>query len=156
MIKSHVGDRWSFTNDIYIQYSFYESYTTVYYIQIFILMTLTGRVSDFINSAYLSFAFLFACHSRWITDHGWLQPAYFHMHDKHDIYDMSTTRIGKYLQNRTPINSTSFFVFADVTCFQGFFHFSDMATILEHFCVYHVNAPGQDDGALPLIQGYVE
>ncbi|XP_067934875.1 protein NDRG1-like isoform X2 [Watersipora subatra] len=41
-----------------------------------------------------------------------------------------------------------------VTCFQGFFHYSDMQAILEHFCVYHINAPGQDDGALPLIQGY--
>lgn len=49
----------------------------------------------------------------------------------------------------------SFIFVTDVTCFQGFFHFSDMQAILEHFCVYHINAPGQDDGAVPLIQGWV-
>ncbi|KAF6018193.1 hypothetical protein EB796_023486 [Bugula neritina] len=42
-----------------------------------------------------------------------------------------------------------------VTGFQNFFHFTDMVVILEHFCVYHINAPGQDDGALPLIQGKI-
>lgn len=36
------------------------------------------------------------------------------------------------------------------TCFQGFFNFSEMQPILRHFCVYHVNAPGQEDGALLL------
>ncbi|GFR73132.1 protein NDRG3 [Elysia marginata] len=37
-----------------------------------------------------------------------------------------------------------------VTCFQGFFSYPDMQPILRHFCVYHVNAPGQEDGALHL------
>ncbi|CAE1284684.1 unnamed protein product [Acanthosepion pharaonis] len=37
-----------------------------------------------------------------------------------------------------------------VTCFQGFFSFADMQPILRHFCVYHFNAPGQEEGALPL------
>lgn len=40
--------------------------------------------------------------------------------------------------------------FLDITCFQGFFNFTDMQPILRHFCVYHVNAPGQEDGALHL------
>ncbi|XP_076449630.1 protein NDRG3-like isoform X1 [Babylonia areolata] len=37
-----------------------------------------------------------------------------------------------------------------VTCFQGFFSFAEMQPILRHFCVYHVNAPGQEEGALHL------
>lgn len=37
-----------------------------------------------------------------------------------------------------------------VTCFQGFFNFSDMQPILKNFCVYHVNAPGQEQGAAQL------
>ncbi|KAF9817109.1 hypothetical protein SFRURICE_013897 [Spodoptera frugiperda] len=32
-------------------------------------------------------------------------------------------------------------------CFQPFFNFVDMRALLENFCVYHVNAPGQEDGA---------
>nr|XP_022342260.1 protein NDRG3-like isoform X3 [Crassostrea virginica] len=36
------------------------------------------------------------------------------------------------------------------TCFQGFFNFTDMQPILRNFCVYHVNAPGQEDGSLQL------
>lgn len=39
------------------------------------------------------------------------------------------------------------------TCFQGFFNYPDMQVILKHFCVYHINAPGQHEGALPLPQG---
>ncbi|XP_005101568.1 protein NDRG3 isoform X1 [Aplysia californica] len=37
-----------------------------------------------------------------------------------------------------------------ITCFQGFFSYADMQPILRNFCVYHVNAPGQDEGALHL------
>ncbi|XP_046370000.1 protein NDRG3-like isoform X2 [Haliotis rufescens] len=37
-----------------------------------------------------------------------------------------------------------------VTCFQGFFSYAEMQPILRHFCVYHVNAPGQEEGALQL------
>ncbi|ELU16758.1 hypothetical protein CAPTEDRAFT_154459 [Capitella teleta] len=40
-----------------------------------------------------------------------------------------------------------------VTAFQGFFNHSEMQPLLKHFCVYHVTAPGQQDGALPLPQG---
>ncbi|KAL5021266.1 hypothetical protein ScPMuIL_000421 [Solemya velum] len=36
------------------------------------------------------------------------------------------------------------------TCFQGFFNYPDLQQILRHFCVYHVNTPGQEDGALQL------
>lgn len=39
------------------------------------------------------------------------------------------------------------------TCFQGFFNYADMQPLLNHFCVYHVNAPGQQEGALSLPQG---
>lgn len=37
-----------------------------------------------------------------------------------------------------------------ITCFQGFFSYKDMQPILRNFCVYHLNAPGQDEGALHL------
>ncbi|CAB3226144.1 unnamed protein product [Arctia plantaginis] len=40
-------------------------------------------------------------------------------------------------------------------CFQPFFNFVDMRALLESFCVYHVNAPGQEDGALSLPEDYV-
>ncbi|KAK2155057.1 hypothetical protein LSH36_250g01036 [Paralvinella palmiformis] len=40
-----------------------------------------------------------------------------------------------------------------VTCFQGFFNYADFQPILKHFCVYHISAPGQSEGALPLPQG---
>ncbi|XP_029633816.1 protein NDRG3 isoform X4 [Octopus sinensis] len=40
------------------------------------------------------------------------------------------------------------------TCFQGFFGFADMQPILRHFCVYHLNAPGQEEGALQLRPDY--
>lgn len=40
----------------------------------------------------------------------------------------------------------TFVPFADV-CFQPFFNFVDMRALLENFCVYHVNAPGQEEGA---------
>lgn len=49
------------------------------------------------------------------------------------------------------ISKSSFIT--DVTCFQGFFQFPDMQAILEHFCVYHLNAPGQHDGAAALDAG---
>ena len=46
-------------------------------------------------------------------------------------------------------------VCVDVTCFQGFFGFNEMQPLLRHFCVYHVNAPGQEEGALHLKPEYV-
>ncbi|CAL1532377.1 unnamed protein product [Lymnaea stagnalis] len=36
------------------------------------------------------------------------------------------------------------------TCFQGFFSYPDMQPILRHFCVYHVNAPGQEESSMTL------
>lgn len=36
--------------------------------------------------------------------------------------------------------------FTDI-CFQPFFNFVDMRALLENFCVYHINAPGQEEGA---------
>ncbi|KPJ09197.1 Protein NDRG3 [Papilio machaon] len=32
-------------------------------------------------------------------------------------------------------------------CFQTFFNYVDMRALLENFCVYHINAPGQEEGA---------
>ncbi|XP_060076380.1 protein NDRG3-like isoform X3 [Ylistrum balloti] len=42
-----------------------------------------------------------------------------------------------------------------VTNFQGFFSYQDMQPILRHFCVYHVNAPGQEESALHLRPEFV-
>lgn len=35
----------------------------------------------------------------------------------------------------------------DISSFQAFFNYIDMRILLENFCVYHVNAPGQEEGA---------
>uniref|UniRef100_A0A0A9Y7U1 Protein NDRG3 n=2 Tax=Lygus hesperus TaxID=30085 RepID=A0A0A9Y7U1_LYGHE len=41
-----------------------------------------------------------------------------------------------------------------VSNFQAFFNFAEMRALLENFCVYHVNAPGQEEGAAPLPDDY--
>ncbi|XP_046671575.1 protein NDRG3 isoform X7 [Homalodisca vitripennis] len=41
-----------------------------------------------------------------------------------------------------------------VASFQAFFNYSDMRMLLENFSVYHVNAPGQEEGAHPLPDDY--
>jgi hypothetical protein len=38
----------------------------------------------------------------------------------------------------------------DNSNFQAFFNYIDMRALLENFCVYHVNAPGQEEGASTL------
>ncbi|XP_050443778.1 protein NDRG3 isoform X1 [Adelges cooleyi] len=42
-----------------------------------------------------------------------------------------------------------------ITSFQTFFNYSEMRTLVSNFCVYHVNAPGQEEGAAPLSDSYV-
>ncbi|KAL3860728.1 hypothetical protein ACJMK2_010813 [Sinanodonta woodiana] len=42
-----------------------------------------------------------------------------------------------------------------VTCFQGFFSYMDMQPILRHFCVYHLNAPGQEEASLHLKPDFI-
>uniref|UniRef100_A0A8D8Y2M3 Protein NDRG3 n=1 Tax=Cacopsylla melanoneura TaxID=428564 RepID=A0A8D8Y2M3_9HEMI len=42
-----------------------------------------------------------------------------------------------------------------ISNFQAFFNFSDMRSLLENFSVYHVNAPGQEEGASPLADDYI-
>ncbi|KAA0202275.1 hypothetical protein HAZT_HAZT004983, partial [Hyalella azteca] len=42
-----------------------------------------------------------------------------------------------------------------VTNFQSFFHYPDMRPLLGSFCVVSINAPGQEEGAPSLPQGYV-
>jgi len=39
------------------------------------------------------------------------------------------------------------------SCFQGFFNYPEMQTIMKHFCVYHLNALGQHEGASTLPDG---
>lgn len=38
-------------------------------------------------------------------------------------------------------------ILIDISSFQAFFNYIDMRVLLENFCVYHVNAPGQEEGA---------
>lgn len=38
--------------------------------------------------------------------------------------------------------------------FQAFFNFVDMRPILDQFCIYHINAPGQEEGAHSLPEDY--
>ncbi|XP_033329700.1 misexpression suppressor of KSR 2 isoform X5 [Megalopta genalis] len=42
-----------------------------------------------------------------------------------------------------------------ISSFQAFFNYIDMRVLLENFCVYHVNAPGQEEGASTLPEDYV-
>jgi len=42
-----------------------------------------------------------------------------------------------------------------ISNFQAFFNFVDMRLLLQNFCIYHVNAPGQEEGAATLSDTYV-
>ncbi|XP_021955627.1 protein NDRG3 isoform X2 [Folsomia candida] len=42
-----------------------------------------------------------------------------------------------------------------VSNYQAFFNFVDMRLLLQNFCVYHVNAPGQEENATTLPETYV-
>jgi pimeloyl-ACP methyl ester carboxylesterase len=42
-----------------------------------------------------------------------------------------------------------------VANYQAFFNFSEMRLLAQNFCVYHINAPGQEEGAATLPEGYV-
>ncbi|XP_050526398.1 protein NDRG3 isoform X3 [Daktulosphaira vitifoliae] len=42
-----------------------------------------------------------------------------------------------------------------ITSFQTFFNYSGMRNLTSNFCIYHVNAPGQEEGAPPLPDNYV-
>ncbi|PBC27936.1 hypothetical protein APICC_06830 [Apis cerana cerana] len=46
-------------------------------------------------------------------------------------------------------------LFPDISSFQAFFNYIDMRVLLENFCVYHVNAPGQEEGAPTLPEDYI-
>lgn len=41
-----------------------------------------------------------------------------------------------------------------ISSFQAFFNYIDMRALLDNFCVYHVNAPGQEEGANALPDDY--
>lgn len=45
-------------------------------------------------------------------------------------------------------------LFLAVTQFHGFFNFCDMEPIMESFCAYHINAPGQEAECESFPQGY--
>ncbi|XP_057366753.1 protein NDRG3-like isoform X1 [Daphnia carinata] len=42
-----------------------------------------------------------------------------------------------------------------VANFQAFFNFSEMRILAQNFCLYHINAPGQEEGAATVPEGYV-
>ncbi|XP_022920317.1 protein NDRG3 isoform X2 [Onthophagus taurus] len=42
-----------------------------------------------------------------------------------------------------------------ISSFQAFFNYIDMRVLMENFCVYHINAPGQEEGAQTLPEDYV-
>jgi len=41
-----------------------------------------------------------------------------------------------------------------ISNFQAFFNYPEMKAILNSFCVFHINAPGQEEGAAPLPEEY--
>ncbi|XP_045464884.1 protein NDRG3 isoform X2 [Harmonia axyridis] len=42
-----------------------------------------------------------------------------------------------------------------LSSFQAFFNYIDMRALIENFCVYHINAPGQEEGAQTLPEDYI-
>lgn len=44
----------------------------------------------------------------------------------------------------------NWFIFSDASNFQAFFNYSEMRVLLDNFSVFHVNAPGQEEGAATL------
>ena len=42
-----------------------------------------------------------------------------------------------------------------ITCFQSFFCFHQVQPLLKHFCVFHVNFPGQEEDAAPFDEHHV-
>lgn len=43
----------------------------------------------------------------------------------------------------------------DVSNFQAFFNYVDVNMMMKNFCVYHLNAPGQEEGAANFPDGCV-
>ncbi|GBO32831.1 Protein NDRG3, partial [Araneus ventricosus] len=48
----------------------------------------------------------------------------------------------------------SSFLPPDVTNFLAFFNHLDTKVLMQSFCVYHINAPGQEEDSSTLPQGY--
>ncbi|KAG1675180.1 Protein NDRG3 [Nymphon striatum] len=42
---------------------------------------------------------------------------------------------------------------SSVSCFQAFFNFEDTRILMQNFCIYNINAPGQEEGAANLDSG---
>lgn len=59
-------------------------------------------------------------------------------------------------RGRTPIVTFHDLGMNYITSFETFFTFPDVRLILDSFCVYHVNAPGQEDKAAPLPEEHFE
>ena len=45
-------------------------------------------------------------------------------------------------------------ILQDVANFQAFFNFSEMRSLSQNFCLYHINAPGQEEGAATVPEGW--
>lgn len=45
-------------------------------------------------------------------------------------------------------------ILQDVANFQAFFNFSEMRSLSQNFCLYHINAPGQEEGATTVPEGW--
>ena len=58
--------------------------------------------------------------------------------------------VGYNCMNKTNQYQKIFFFLLAATQFQQFFAFNEMMPITEHFTIYHINAPGQEDRANPL------
>ncbi len=46
-------------------------------------------------------------------------------------------------------------MFLTLVCFQAFFNYPGMAELLPYFCVFHINAPGQEEAAEKLPEDFV-
>lgn len=71
-----------------------------------------------------------------------------------------STRYGKvFVTIQGNKDKTPFVTYPDIGLnstiqFHGFFNFPDNEPLMDSFCVYHINAPGQEEGASPLPANY--
>lgn len=68
-------------------------------------------------------------------------------------HDLGLNRNRTKYMDTLRVSINPFLLCLDVANFQAFCNFSEMRSLLQNFCVYHVNAPGQEERAATLPEG---
>ena len=77
-----------------------------------------------------------------------------------DERDVRTTRGNTHVSIQGTQGKPAFVTFHDIgqnhtSAFLGFFNFHQVRPLLEQFCIYHIDAPGQEEGSPQLAAEYV-